>query len=187
MNIENMNSVLEKSRALMDKVEETKPYKIPKQKTGSMEFAQFESQAGLAPSKSSSNYSGNEYMQQQLYESNTNIEASPIQYMAQQQMPSISAIYEQRMNAPQMQYQQPTSQQYMQPQQNGAIDYNYLKYIIKECVTEVLTQNKKILSESSGNVKAMKVGSGNKIQFLDTKGNLYEGVLSLKKKAENKQ
>jgi hypothetical protein len=72
-------------------------------------------------------------------------------------------------------------QQY-QPQQGGQIDYNYLKYIINECVKENM---KGALNESAqgGNLVGMKISAGNKFQFLDSKGNLYEAHLTLKKKA----
>ena len=69
---------------------------------------------------------------------------------------------------------QPTSQQ---------IDYNYIKYLISEAIKE----NVRILNESkSGNLAGVRIAGGNKIQLMDTKGNLYEGVLTLKKKAEKK-
>ena len=41
---------------------------------------------------------------------------------------------------------------------------------------------KSILSENT--IKGVKISKGNKIQLLDMSGNLYEGVLTLKRKAK---
>ena len=41
---------------------------------------------------------------------------------------------------------------------------------------------KSILSENT--IKGLKISKGNKIQLLDVSGNLYEGVLTLKRKAK---
>lgn len=63
--------------------------------------------------------------------------------------------------------------------QSAGIDYNYIKYMIKEALQE----NSKQLNESGmSDFRGMRI-SGNKIQFIDNKGNLYEGVLTLKKRA----
>lgn len=63
------------------------------------------------------------------------------------------------------------------------IDYNYIKYMIEEAVKNALSQNK--LNESvNNNILGMKMCEGNKIQFMDSKGNIYEGVLKLKKKRQ---
>ncbi len=79
--------------------------------------------------------------------------------------------------------QQPVSQpQATAPQSvGGGIDYNALKFIINECIQNALKEK---LNE--GVVRGMKIGDGNVIQFLDSKGNLYEGQLKLKKKATKK-
>lgn len=76
--------------------------------------------------------------------------------------------------------QQPSysQQQYTAPQQHGGIDYSIIKAIVNECIKENLKES---LNEST--VRGFKVANGNKIQFVDTKGNLYEGTLTLKKKA----
>ena len=76
-------------------------------------------------------------------------------------------------------YQQP-SQHYVPTPQGGAIDYNYIKYLIKEAVSEALKGN---LNESAGlsGMRGMRLGEGNTIQFLDKKGNVYEGKLVLRK------
>ena len=42
---------------------------------------------------------------------------------------------------------------------------------------------KRTVNESIGTLKGMKMCGGNKIQFMDSKGNVYEGILTLKKKA----
>lgn len=65
------------------------------------------------------------------------------------------------------------------PQQTAAIDYEYLKYIIEGVVKNVLSDD-----ENGVYAKAMRIKDGNTIQFLDSKGNVYEGVLKLKKKAK---
>lgn len=98
------------------------------------------------------------------------------------EQPSLS--YGMDMVAPPVSYTQPTYSQpkqivteqiITQPQTSG-IDYNALKFIINECIKE----NLKTINESN-NLVGVKVGGG-KIQVLDTKGNVYEGVLTLKKK-----
>lgn len=96
--------------------------------------------------------------------------------------PGQSLIREQR----QPMYQQPVYQQpvmYQQPIPVGGIDYSYLKNIVNECIRENLDIIKQSLNENT--IRGMRMGTGNKIQFLDNKGNLYEGVLTLKKRAES--
>ena len=63
----------------------------------------------------------------------------------------------------------------------GVIDYNYIKYLIDESIKANLKQ----INEGATlpNIRGMKIGNDSVIQFLDTKGNLYEGKLVLKKKA----
>lgn len=67
-------------------------------------------------------------------------------------------------------------------QQSAAqgINYDLIKYIVKEAIKE----NAGTLNEGvQANLRGMRILEGNVIQLLDTKGNLYEGVLKLKKKA----
>lgn len=75
-------------------------------------------------------------------------------------------------------------QQYQQPVNygNGMINYDTIKYIVNEAVKEAL---KGRLNESIGgnSFKGMRIAEGNIIQFLDNKGNVYEGKLTLKKRA----
>lgn len=79
---------------------------------------------------------------------------------------------------------QQTSQ--MSIPQVGSVDYSLIKMIVKECMKESLSELKgSLLTESASPMfKGMRISDGNKIQFLDSKGNLYEGVLKLKKKAQ---
>ena len=65
--------------------------------------------------------------------------------------------------------------------QNSSIDYNYIKYLINEAIKENL--NKLNESANVNNFRGMRIAPGNVFQFIDTKGNLYEGQLKLKKKA----
>lgn len=69
--------------------------------------------------------------------------------------------------------------------QTGSVDYSLIKLIVKECVKESLAEMKGgLLTESSSpSFRGMRIADGNKFQFIDSKGNLYEGVLKLKKKA----
>lgn len=69
----------------------------------------------------------------------------------------------------------------MMPQSNGGINYELIKYMIEEAIDKKM----KTLNESTGmaGMAGMRICDGNKIQFLDKKGNLYEGILTLKKKA----
>lgn len=76
---------------------------------------------------------------------------------------------------------QQSPQNYNQ-QQSSCIDYNALKFIINECIKD----NFKTLNEntSTSTLKGLKISNGGIIQFVDTKGNLYEGKLVLKRKAK---
>lgn len=85
---------------------------------------------------------------------------------------------------PQQNTQQPIIQErIVQQPSNTQIDYNYIKYLVEEAVKNALSQN--MINESKGNnIMGMKMCEGNKIQFMDSKGNIYEGVLKLKKKRQ---
>ena len=62
------------------------------------------------------------------------------------------------------------------PMNTGApIDYNYLKWIIMECLKEHSSNN--VMNESVGSVAGLKMMPGNKIQFMDSKGNIYEYMI----------
>lgn len=78
---------------------------------------------------------------------------------------SRSVIQEQQY-APQPQYQ---PQALSAP---AAIDYNYIKYLVNECIKENMNQ----LNESAS-LSGIKLVGGGKIQFTDSKGNVFEGVL----------
>lgn len=90
----------------------------------------------------------------------------------QQQQPvqQKQAVREQK--APQ-QYQQ-------QAPAGGGIDYNYIKYLINESIKE--NMNGQLNESATNGFKGMRIAPGNVIQFIDSKGNLYEGQLKLKKK-----
>lgn len=66
---------------------------------------------------------------------------------------------------------------------NGGIDYNYIKYLIDESIERHLRGS---VNEglNLSDIKGMRIAQGSIIQFVDTKGNLYEGKLTLKKKAK---
>ena len=65
---------------------------------------------------------------------------------------------------------------------NGVINYDVIKYIVNEAVREALKGN---LNESVNGspIRGMKLCEGNVLQFLDSKGNLFEAKLTLKKRA----
>ena len=94
-----------------------------------------------------------------------------------------ASYYQPQTTAPR---QQIVEQQYVPQQytpQAGGIDYNYIKYMIEEAVNNCM---KGQLNEGMNlsELKGMRIGPGSVIQLLDTKGNLYEGKLTLKKKAK---
>ena len=67
--------------------------------------------------------------------------------------------------------------------QPAGIDSNYLKFLVKEAVKECMSDLKsELLNETT--VRGFKVGAGNKLMLIDNKGNLYEGEMKLKKKAQ---
>ena len=80
--------------------------------------------------------------------------------------------------------QQPIIQErIMQQPSNTQVDYNYIKYLVEDAVKNAISQN--VINESkNNNILGMKMCEGNKIQFMDSKGNIYEGVLKLKKKRQ---
>lgn len=82
------------------------------------------------------------------------------------------------------QQRKPQQQVQQVPQNYGTMGPDFLKYIVNEAVKEAL---KGQLNESVGNnsMKGFRIAAGNVIQFIDSKGNLYEGKLTLKKKAGN--
>ena len=70
-----------------------------------------------------------------------------------------------------------------QTRNSDGIDYSLIKSIIDESVRRNISEIKEsILSENT--IKGVKISKGNKIQLLDMSGNLYEGVLTLKRKAK---
>lgn len=69
-----------------------------------------------------------------------------------------------------------------QPQFAGGIDYNIIKQMVKEAIAE---SGKGILNENAGSTfRGMRIAEGSVIQFIDNKGNLFEGTLKLKKRAQ---
>lgn len=83
--------------------------------------------------------------------------------------------------APQRQMSQVPRNTINEQQTAATIDYSLIKTIVEECFRQY---EKKQLNE--GVVRGFKIGTGNKVQFVDSKGNLYEGVLTLKKRAQTK-
>ena len=83
---------------------------------------------------------------------------------------------------PQARPQQRQTQPQAAPSNYGGVNYDLIKYVVNEAVKEAL---KGQLNESVGSntMKGFRITQGNTIQFIDSKGNLYEGVLKLKKKA----
>ena len=74
-----------------------------------------------------------------------------------------------------IQEQQYTPQPQYQPQApvaQTAIDYNYIKYLVSECIKENMNQ-----LNDSASLSGIKLVGGGKIQFTDSKGNVFEGVL----------
>lgn len=98
--------------------------------------------------------------------------------------PGASLINEQRNYQQQSYVQQP--QQVYQTQyqpQVGGIDYSMIKYLVSEAIKENLDVIKQsLLTENA--MTGIRMPGGNKIQFLDAKGNVYEGQLVMKKKKQ---
>lgn len=66
---------------------------------------------------------------------------------------------------------------------NNGIDYSLIRMIVDECVSNKLKEfTNNMLNESTNSIRGFKFADGNKIQFIDSKGNLYEGELKLKRK-----
>lgn len=102
------------------------------------------------------------------------------------QVPQLSTVSESIANSLAL-----NTHQYQQPVQygnsGGGIDYSLISKLIDESISRHLSEMKKtVLNESSGagnNFIGMKFCDGNKVQFVDAKGNLFEGVFKLKKKS----
>ena len=77
--------------------------------------------------------------------------------------------------------QQPQAQAPVSIPTGGAIDYGVIKAIVNECLRE---NRKSMLNE--GLTAGLRIKDGNVISFVDKKGNVFEGVLKLKKKAASK-
>ena len=79
--------------------------------------------------------------------------------------------------------QYPQSQPGKRAPVGAGIDYNYIKYLIDESIERHM---KGSLNEgiNLSDIKGMRIANGSVIQFIDTKGNLYEGKLTLKKKVK---
>lgn len=75
---------------------------------------------------------------------------------------------------------QMVNEQTAYPQVTGGVDYSVIRAIVENCLKEY---SKGMLNE--GTIRGFKLAKGNKIQVVDAKGNLYEGVLKLKKKAKS--
>ena len=68
---------------------------------------------------------------------------------------------------------------------NNSIDYSLIKTIIDESIRRNLDDIKKEMLNENNSVRGVRIAKGNKIQMMDAKGNIYEGVLKLK--SRNKQ
>lgn len=82
--------------------------------------------------------------------------------------------------------QKPAAQPYQPNQyQPTFVDYNYIKHLIDESIKEHLTG---MLNENVNlsTMKGMRIENGGVIQFVDSKGNIFEGKLTLKKRANSK-
>ena len=67
--------------------------------------------------------------------------------------------------------------------QSGGIDYSIIKMLINEAIKENLDSFKKSLI-SENTLHAVRMPGGNKIQFLDKAGNVYEGNLVCTKRKQ---
>lgn len=95
---------------------------------------------------------------------------------------SATSLLEERLRPQAQKMQQAQMAQSMPSQVPGNMDSNYLRYMINEAVKTALQEALTSGMLNEGVIKGMRMSTGNKIQFLDTKGNLYEGTLVLKKK-----
>ena len=103
----------------------------------------------------------------------------------QQQVANSYGAPQPQYNAPQPQYQPQYQQQTQyQPQQIGGIDYGMIKYLVNEAIKENLEAIKQSILNESASLRGVSMPGGNKIQFLDNKGNLYEGQLVMKKRKQ---
>ena len=162
-------------------------------------MASFEAQAGFGGSSTRTQSAQMQMLQEQqeLIPKTTQPRKSNLPEEIQEsfrKMPALSGGYGTAMTPPSSYYgnlveqtttpvqQAPTVQMQMPATPQVGIDYEYLKYIINEAVKNNMKQ---MLNESTApTLTGLRMAGGNKIQFFDSKGNLYEGELKLKKKAQ---
>ena len=107
----------------------------------------------------------------------------PIEKLTQEQ---VSMIKEHAVNNPS--YVCETAPSYMyenfskQSRTNSVVDYNKIQEMINETVSKALGGKKQLNEDEYGTLQAMKLCPGNKLLFVDSKGNVFEANLQLKKK-----
>ena len=98
---------------------------------------------------------------------------------------ALDSVTEKLARTPKPQMNEAMRQQNFVPQQSGGgnLDYNYLKYIIKECLNEYFANNQ--LNEGA---TLKQIGlSGGKIKLVDNKGNIYSANLELSGNIKDKK
>jgi hypothetical protein len=89
--------------------------------------------------------------------------------------------------APQQQQTYVTEAQVQQPMIQTSlttgVNYEIIKALIDESISRHLNEIKQtLINESANHMKGFSFGEGNKVTFVDKKGNVFEGKLELKKK-----
>ena len=144
----------------------------------SSDLALFEAQAGFGGGSRTQTSGQNLIPKVQIQERKNNLPPE-IQESFKKMPPlsggeiSVPASYTQSRNVIQEQRYTPQPQYQQQaPVAPATIDYNYIKYLVNECIKENMMQ----LNESAS-LSGIKLVGGGKIQFTDSKGNVFEGVL----------
>lgn len=67
--------------------------------------------------------------------------------------------------------------------QQSSVNYDIIKVLIDESISRHLNEIRNtLLTESTNTMRGFSFGEGNKVTFIDKKGNVFEGRLELKKK-----
>ena len=66
---------------------------------------------------------------------------------------------------------------------NSSVNYEIIKALIDESISRHLNEIKQtLMTESANHMRGFSFGEGNKVTFVDKKGNVFEAKLELKKK-----
>lgn len=189
---QDLGAVLNRARGLMGPEGEAKINEATKRNSknftadsnGDITFTQPTASKGMSTMRQNNevNNSATSKLPKAIMESLMNNPIEPSSNVGGSVLDAITYAQPQRQVVTEAQYVPQQQPVYTQVPQYAplAIDYNYIRSIVNECVQANMQKIKEeILNESS--LKLVKLSNGNKIQLVDNKNNLYESTLTFKK------